>query len=261
MSINFQKAVMHKVPAHDELIRDTITAPKDRIPLPDRMATQLRNTPQLTKYDDDAYLNLSDEQNKITKERIKEVEIRNLANTTTNNYYNTHTVNKSTYEAPATAPDMPGAPPQPPPAGPPPPAAKPQMNAAGTQTIYKPTHTPSSGSGEPYFAGIGGGYQPPPAPPAAPAATVNPASPAPNFERIIEEYKIAEADIGRIRRMREDIQQQFIDDIRAEMAGRKKPVAEEMTDVVMGTGGGGPRGPPPAPGTVGYLRSAVDEIN
>jgi hypothetical protein len=67
MSIKFQKAVMHKAPTYDELIRDTITDPKDRIALPDRMATQLRNTPQLTKYDDDTYLNLSDEQNKITK--------------------------------------------------------------------------------------------------------------------------------------------------------------------------------------------------
>jgi hypothetical protein len=122
---------MRKVPTYDELSRDTITDPTDRIALPDRMAMQMRNTPQHTKFDDDTYLNLSDEQKKITKERIKEVEIRNLANTT-NNYYNTHTVNNSNYEAPPTTPDMPGAPPQGPPKGPPPPASRPQMNAAGT---------------------------------------------------------------------------------------------------------------------------------
>jgi hypothetical protein len=61
--------------------------------------------------------------------------------------------------------------------------------------------------------------------------------------------------------MREDIHKQFIDDVRADIAGGKKPVAEQMTDAVVGTGGGGgPRGPPPAPGTAGYVRSAVDDI-
>jgi hypothetical protein len=76
-----------------------------------------------------------------------------------------------------------------------------------------------------------------------------------------EEYKAAEAHIGIIRKMREDIHKQFVDDIRAEMAGGKKPVAEQMTDVVMGTGGGGPRGPPLAPGAAGYVRAAVDDIS
>ena len=73
-------------PTYDELFRDIVTDPKDRTALPNRMATQLRNTPQLTKFDDDAYLNLTDEHDKITKERINYIEIRNLANTT-NNYY------------------------------------------------------------------------------------------------------------------------------------------------------------------------------
>ena len=60
--MNFNKAVMHKVPTYDELVRDTILDPKDKIALPNRMATQLRNTPQLTRFDDDASLNLNDEQ-------------------------------------------------------------------------------------------------------------------------------------------------------------------------------------------------------
>ena len=67
LKMNFNKAVMHNVPTYDELVRDTITDPKGRMALPNRMATQLRNTPQLSKFDDDTYLNLSDEQDKITK--------------------------------------------------------------------------------------------------------------------------------------------------------------------------------------------------
>ena len=51
--MKFNKAVMHKVPTYDELVRDTITDPKDRIALPNRMATQLRNTPQRTRFDED----------------------------------------------------------------------------------------------------------------------------------------------------------------------------------------------------------------
>jgi hypothetical protein len=54
-TMNFNKAVMHRVPTYNELIRDTIIAPKDRIAVPDRMATQLRNTPQLTRFDDDRF--------------------------------------------------------------------------------------------------------------------------------------------------------------------------------------------------------------
>ena len=44
-NIAFQKAMMHRVPTYEELVYDTITHPTDKIALPDRMATQLRNTP------------------------------------------------------------------------------------------------------------------------------------------------------------------------------------------------------------------------
>jgi hypothetical protein len=90
------------------------------------MATQLRNTPQLTRYDDDTYLNLTDEQNEIARERIKEVEIRNLANTT-NNYYNTTNVVKANMEDTTSQPGQP-------PDGPPPPGRIPKMSGAATQT-------------------------------------------------------------------------------------------------------------------------------
>ena len=155
--------------------------------------------------------------------------------------------------------------PGPPPPGPPPPASKPQMNAAGMQTILKPIPTPSSGSGDPYFSGIGGGYQPPPAPPAPPpqgAAAVNPANPSPqNLEKILqEEYKATIVHIAEVRRIREDIHNNFIDDINVDFGGGKKPVASQMADAVMGTGrGGGPRGPPPS--SAGFVRMEVDNNN
>ena len=69
--MDFSKKVMHNVPTYDELVRDIISNPTDNIALPDRMAMILRNTPQLTRFDDATYLNLSDEQDTITKHRIK----------------------------------------------------------------------------------------------------------------------------------------------------------------------------------------------
>jgi hypothetical protein len=68
--IDFNNAFMHKQPTYDEMVHETITHPTDKIGLPDRMATILRNTPQLTRFDDDSFLNLNEEQGKITQERM-----------------------------------------------------------------------------------------------------------------------------------------------------------------------------------------------
>ena len=94
-----------------------------------------------------ASLNLTDEQDKITKQGIKEVEFINLA-TTTNTFYNTTTVNRATKHEPTTLPSHQ-------PQGPPPPARRPKTNGASTQTAYKPTQSTATGSGDLYFAGIG----------------------------------------------------------------------------------------------------------
>jgi hypothetical protein len=59
--------------------------------------------------------------------------------------------------------------------------------------------------------------------------------------------------------MRDHIHKKFMDDINVDFGGGKKPIASQMTDVVMGTGGGGPRGPPP--GSAGFVRTAVGNIN
>jgi hypothetical protein len=59
--------MMHYRPSYDELVKDTTTHPTDSITVPDIMATQLRNTIQLTRLDGDSLFNLSEEQEKMTK--------------------------------------------------------------------------------------------------------------------------------------------------------------------------------------------------
>jgi hypothetical protein len=76
--MDFSKAIMHRKPTYEEVIRDTITHPTEKIALPDRQATQIRNLPQLTRFDDDNSLNLNEEQEKIAKERTREIEVRNI---------------------------------------------------------------------------------------------------------------------------------------------------------------------------------------
>ena len=43
----------HRKPTYDELIQEAIIHPTDIIKYPNRIATQLRNTPQLTRFDDE----------------------------------------------------------------------------------------------------------------------------------------------------------------------------------------------------------------
>ena len=61
---------MHRVPTYAELIKETITHPTDKIHLPDRTATRLRNLPQLTRFDDVDSLDLHTEQDKIATQRL-----------------------------------------------------------------------------------------------------------------------------------------------------------------------------------------------
>ena len=46
----------HRKPTYDELIQEAIIHPTDMIKYPNRIATQLRNTPQLTRFDDENFL-------------------------------------------------------------------------------------------------------------------------------------------------------------------------------------------------------------
>ena len=76
---SFIKSQMHRMPTYDEVIYDTVINPTDRISLPDRMATQLRNTHQLTRFDEvDETPDLAGEQDKISKERLKGIALQQM---------------------------------------------------------------------------------------------------------------------------------------------------------------------------------------
>jgi hypothetical protein len=205
--MNFNKAAMHRVPTYDEIIKDTIIAPKDKIELPDRMATQLRNSPQLTRFDDESDLNLADEHDKISKEKIRAIEVRNQASVI-NNYYNT-TITHTTEDPPTTT--LPG---QPPP---------------------RPAQTQASASADPYFGGR-------PTPPTRGSNDpIISAFQNDIQQRLQDDYHESQSHLDEMKRLREDAKKKFVDDIRVEFGGWKQNIAAEMTDVNMLTRAGGVR--------------------
>ena len=69
------KAQMHQRPTYETLVRDKILEPKDKIALPDRTATILRKTQQLTRYDDVEFLDLEKDNENIAKEQAQQATI------------------------------------------------------------------------------------------------------------------------------------------------------------------------------------------
>ena len=63
------KAQMHQRPTYETLVRDTILEPKDKIALPDRQATILRKSQQLSRYDDAEFLDLEKDNEKYSKSK------------------------------------------------------------------------------------------------------------------------------------------------------------------------------------------------
>ena len=62
------KAQLRKRPTYEVLLKDTVLKPKDKIDLPDREATILRKTQQLTRHDEAEFLDLEkDSENIQTK--------------------------------------------------------------------------------------------------------------------------------------------------------------------------------------------------
>ena len=49
----------HRKPTYDELIQEAVINPTETIKYPNRIATQLRNTPQLTRFDDESFLDMN----------------------------------------------------------------------------------------------------------------------------------------------------------------------------------------------------------
>ncbi len=154
-----QKETYHKRPTYEEIVKETITNPTDKIALPDRQATQLRNTPQLTRYDDESLLDLNSDNQHIMMEQLKQISLRQQVSTHSTH---THTVERAMNEDAS----MPQAPPPPPP---PPAAAAKIVSSGGTQTAPKFTlSTKSQTEPEPQLKHSGPPPpQPPPPPPTA----------------------------------------------------------------------------------------------
>ena len=167
-------ADMKRRATYETLVRDTILNPKDKINLPDREATLLRNTQQLSRYDDDDFLGLEKDNNQITKERIQQIEITKLVSDT---HTKTITVEKAMQEQPkdpnqfqsSTSPGAPPPPTQPPPPFPP---SNPKFLTGASSSGHLPPkpHTP----GDYAIASSSGG--PPPPPPSGPKKGQAPAA-------------------------------------------------------------------------------------
>ena len=70
VAFDFSMKDMHRVRTYDEIMHDDVLFPTDKINLPDRMATRLRNLPQLTRLDElDATVDMAADREKIAKAR------------------------------------------------------------------------------------------------------------------------------------------------------------------------------------------------
>jgi len=258
--MNLNKLEYHKRPTYAELVRDTITNPKDKIALPDRYATQLRNTPQMTRYDDESFLDLTQDNKTIMVEKMKQTTVRQQAAASDTK---THKMEKATNtdaadEAlPSTSSSSSG--------GGPPPASGHKFyrgvngqSAASSQTpdeTMLPAHAPSP--------------QPPPQPPPPAAAAAVPSGPthvfAPDYSPHLERAHAVHTE--HIKHIGENFQKQaglMMAGMRQHMgptislitqhinpqvasASASAPPVDSPMDVTMGGGGPNPK-PPPGPG-------------
>ena len=69
---------LRKRPTYNELI-DYLENKQPVIRYPDRRATFLRNSPYLSQFDGDSWIDLDEQENRINKEKLKEMEVRRLA--------------------------------------------------------------------------------------------------------------------------------------------------------------------------------------
>ena len=77
--MKLNKAQMHQRPTYETLVKDTILEPKDRIALPDRTATILRRTQQLSRYDDVEFIDLEKDNENIMKEQAQQMNVKAAA--------------------------------------------------------------------------------------------------------------------------------------------------------------------------------------
>lgn len=72
---------MHQRQTYETLLNDTILNPKDKIALPDREATILRKTQQLSRYDDYQFLDLEKDNKKLALEQAQQEAIKTTVGT------------------------------------------------------------------------------------------------------------------------------------------------------------------------------------
>jgi len=142
--ISFQKSTMQKRPTFEELLNDTVLNPKDKIALPNRQATQLRNTQYLSMWDDPTFLDLDEQAKNITINQIHNNELKTIIQSSTH----TTLAEETARRPPPSPPDEPMPP------GPPAPPNVPRFSrgtqstadtAAQTSTFNRPP-PPSGGS-------------------------------------------------------------------------------------------------------------------
>jgi hypothetical protein len=159
------KAQMHQRPTYETLVKDTILEPKDEIALPDRQATILRKTQQLSRYDDAEFLDLEKDNEQIAKEQAQQNTINAAAGSDTGGSLGQTRAfppgghQRRTFSRPpppsgggqGQPPSAGGQGPSPPPAQPPAAGGMPRFTMAGGQgqTPHAPLQTHSTTSGPP----------------------------------------------------------------------------------------------------------------
>ena len=64
-------------PTYDEVI-DYLDLHQEKIEYPDRRATFLRNSPQLTQFDNDSWIDLDEQERKIMEGQMRDIEMKKL---------------------------------------------------------------------------------------------------------------------------------------------------------------------------------------
>ncbi len=255
--MQMQKDNYHKKPTYAEIVKQTITNATDKIALPDREATQLRNTPQLTRYDDESFTDLNNDNQHIILEQLKQINLRQAVSTHT---IHTHTVERAMNEDAS----MPQAPPPPPP---PPAAASKLYSSTGAQTHPRYTTNNFGGQTSPPPQMRNAGPPPGPQPPPPPAGGAAARTIDPNLDaHLQQQYAYAKAQMANDERnhqlTREMLQRQMATHlgphattnihhqnyITQVMQGNATSSAPPPADPVTTGGSSNPKPPPPASG-------------
>jgi hypothetical protein len=72
---------LRKRPTYNEVI-DYLENDQPKIKYPDRRATFLRNSPYLSQFDGDSWIDLEEQENNINKEKLKEMEVQKISRET-----------------------------------------------------------------------------------------------------------------------------------------------------------------------------------